>query len=287
MEHLAGRNIDSEFTRGAGKMQALQPPASFFMKKFVIYYVSERTIVDSIVLTKILQKEKTMTKTKRRNFLRNTALTMTGAGIWAAAASSASAQAEPPKVRRIIAVNGSHRAGMTCAAGLKLVLEAAKEADPSLETELIELANIEFNQAVVGADQPDDALTPVLNKIASPECVGFVVASPVYFGLPSGRCVSFFSRFMPLKRAGLLANKIFGAVAAGSSRNGGVETIIQALITSALTLQVVVAVDSVPTSHWGATLWNQNNSIEQDDFGKSTAKNLGIRIAELAAKLGK
>jgi len=228
-----------------------------------------------------------MTDTERRDFLRNTALTMTGAGIWAAAASSASALADSPKARRIIAVNGSHRAGMTCAAGLKLVLEAAKEADPSLETELFELADIDFKQAVVGTDQPDDALTPILNKIASPECVGLIVASPVYFGLPSGRCVSFFSRFMPLKRAGQFTNKIFGAVASGSSRNGGQETVLHALINSALTLQVIVAVDAVPTSHWGATLWNQNNSIEQDEFGKNTAKNLGIRVAELAAKVGK
>jgi len=85
-----------------------------------------------------------MTETKRRDFLRNTAFTMTGAGILAAAASQASAQTEPPKVRRIIAVNGSHRAGMTCAAGLKLALEAAQGADPSLETELFELANNDF-----------------------------------------------------------------------------------------------------------------------------------------------
>ena len=226
-----------------------------------------------------------MSETKRRDFLKNTALAMTGAGI-ITAASSAVAQ-EAPKVRRIIAVNGSHRAGMTCAAGLKIVLEAAKEADPSLETELIELANIDFQQAVVGSNQPDDDLTPVLNKIASPECVGFVIASPVYFGLPSGRCVSFFSRFMPLKGAGVFKNKIFGAVASGGARNGGVELVLQSLINSALTLQVVVAVDGMPTSHWGATLWNQNNSIEQDEFGKNTAKNLGTRIAELAAMIRK
>ena len=228
-----------------------------------------------------------MTETKRRDFLKNTALAMTGAGILTATASNAAAQNATPKVRRIIAINGSHRAGMTCAAGLKIVLEAAKEVDPSLETELIELANIDFQQAVVGADQPDDALTPVLNKIASPECVGLVVASPVYFGLPSGRCVSMFSRFSLLKREGAFKNKVFGAVASGSARNGGVELILQSLIHSVLTLQMIVAVDAVPTSHWGATLWNQNNSIEQDEFGKNTAKNLGIRIAELATMVRK
>ena len=228
-----------------------------------------------------------MTETKRREFLKDTALALTGAGILTVAAANAVAQETSPKVRRIIAINGSHRAGMTCAAGLKIVLNAAKETDPSLETELIELANIDFHQAVVGTDQPDDALTPVLNQIASPDCVGLVVASPVYFGLPSGRCASFFSRLMPLKRAGVFTNKIFGAVASGAARNGGVETILQTLITSALTLQTIVAVDAVPTSHWGATLWNQNNSIEQDESGKNTAKNLGIRMAELAAMVRK
>ena len=228
-----------------------------------------------------------MKETKRREFLKKSALAMTGAGILTAAAANTVAQEMSPKVRRIIAVNGSHRAGMTCAAGLKIVLDAAKEADATLETELIELANIDFSQTVVGTDQPDDALTPVLNKIASPECAALVVASPVYFGLPSGRCVSFFSRFMPLKRDGVFKNKIFGAVASGAARNGGVEMILHALINSALTLQMIVAVDAVPTSHWGATLWNQNNSIEQDEFGKNTAKNLGIRIAELASMVRK
>ena len=222
-----------------------------------------------------------MTETKRREFLRNAALTVTGAGILASTAATASALSAKPGVRRILAINGSHRAGMTCDAGLKLVLESAKAADPSIETELIELAGIDFNQAVVGADQPDDALTPILEKIKSPECVGLVIGSPVYFGLPSGRTVSFISRFMPLKRAGVFKNKVFGAVAVGGGRNGGQETILHALINSALTLQVIVAVDGVPTSHWGATLWNQDNSIEKDDFGKNTAKNLGTRMVEL------
>ena len=232
-----------------------------------------------------------MTETKRRElmrreFLQGTAMTMAGAGLLATT-SSVSAQAVVPPVRRIIAINGSHRAGKTCAAGINLVLEAAKEVDPTLDTELIELAAIDFNQAVVGAAQPDDALTPVLNKIASPETVAIVVASPVYFGLPSGRCVSFFSRLQPLKRAGVFKNKVFGALTSGGARNGGQETVLHALINSALTLQVILAVDGVPTSHWGGTLWNQGDSIEQDEFGKNTAKNLGTRIAELTALVGK
>jgi multimeric flavodoxin WrbA len=218
-----------------------------------------------------------MSETKRRDFLKGTALTMAGGGFLATTASNASAQVEESKIRRIIAVNGSHRANMTTAAGLKLVLESAKEADSSLETELVELANIDFNQLVVGADHPDDALTPVLDKIASPECVGLVIGSPVYFMLPSGRCVSFISRLQPLRRAGVFRNMVFGAVATGAARNGGQEAVLQQLFGSALPFQVLVAVDG----RWGATFWNQGDSIEQDNLGQNAAKYLGIRMAEL------
>jgi multimeric flavodoxin WrbA len=223
------------------------------------------------------EREITMSETKRRDFLKGTALTMAGAGFLATTASNASARIEEPKVRRIIAINGSHRAGMTTAAGLKLVLESAKETDSSLETELIELASIDFNQAVVGGDQPNDAITPVLDKIASPECVGLIIGSPVYFMLPTGRCVSFISRLQPLRRAGVFRNMVFGAVATGASRNGGQEAVLQALFSSALPFQVLVAVDG----RWGASFWNQGDSIEQDNLGQDAAKFLGIRMAEL------
>lgn len=225
-----------------------------------------------------------MNKTPRRDFLKNAALTLAGSAALASTAlAQDSSDKSDPKKRRIIALNTSHRAGMTCAAGLKIVLESVKEHNPDLETELIELAEVDFAQAVVGKDQPEDDLTPILNKIADPRsrCAALVIGSPVYFGLPSGRCVSFISRLMPLKRAGVFQNKTFGALAVGSGRNGGQETILHTLIDSMLTMQMIVAVDAVPSSHWGATLWNQDNSIEKDEFGIATAKNLGKRVVEL------
>lgn len=255
-----------------------------------------------------------MTTHERRDFLKHSVLggaALVGAAQWA---STAQAGLEPnlenPAKRRIIAINSSHRAGMTCAAALKIVLDSIQDHHTQqkknfledrrkrliarypieidsfeFETELIELAELDFNQAVVGADQPKDDLDDVLNKIASPECVGVILASPVYFGLPSGRCVSLISRLMPVKKAGGLADKIFGAVAIGAGRNGGQETVLHALAQSMLTMQMILAVDAMPTSHWGATLWNQDQSIEKDEFGQATARNLGKRIAELAWKL--
>lgn len=221
-----------------------------------------------------------MTQSKRRDFLKNAALTLGAVAGTAALTSQTPAQSTTGK-HKVIGINTSHRAGMTCAVSIKIVLDSIRESNPNLETELIELAGIDFSQAVVGTDQPKDALDDVLAKISSPECIGIVIASPVYFGLPSGRCVSLISRLMPIKKVWGLKNKVFGAVAVGAGRNGGQETILHALANSMLTQQMILAVDAAPTSHWGATLWNQNHSIEQDEFGKATAVNLGKRIAEL------
>ena len=219
-----------------------------------------------------------MTTSKRRDFLRNASFALAGAAMGAVASAQ---DASPPK-RRIIGISTSHRPGMTCAAGLKFVLDSVKTADPSLETELIELADMNIGMAVVGGDQPKDDLDPVLERIAAPECVGIVIASPVYFGLPSARCVAMINRMMPIKKALSLKNKILGLVACGGSRNGGQETVLHALTGSLVAFQMILAVDAPPTSHWGATFWNQKNSIAEDEFGISTAKNLGIRMAELA-----
>jgi multimeric flavodoxin WrbA len=226
-----------------------------------------------------------MSTTQRREFLQNAVL---GTAVLTAAATvhSAAAQEAVPKKRKVLGINTSHRAGKTCAAALQIVLDSVKASDTTLETEFIELAPLNFGIPVVGSTQPKDDLDIILSKIDTPECVALVLATPVYFGLPSARCISLIDRFMPLKRGEKLKNKIFGGVAVGAGRNGGQETLLHALTDSMLTLQMIIANDSVPSSHWGATLWNQNDSIEQDEIGKGTAKNLGHRIAELVKLLG-
>jgi len=99
--------------------------------------------------------------------MKNAAIAMGAVAGTSVLTSDVQAQTTSGK-RRVIGINTSHRSGMTCTAGLKIVLDAAQEADANLETELIELADIEFAQAVVGVDQPKDALDVVLEKIASP-----------------------------------------------------------------------------------------------------------------------
>ena len=202
-----------------------------------------------------------------------------GIGVlsWSSAAQDAAA-----KKRKIIGINGSHRAGKTCAQALGVVFEAIKAADPLLETEIVELASLNIGMLVVGGPQDPDDIDPLLKKIVDPSCVGIVVASPVYFGLPSARLVALIDRMQPLRKDWALKNKIIGLVAVGSGRNGGQETVLHGMNHAFVAQQMILAVDGVPSSHWGATLWNEKDSIMEDGYGVGTAKNLGKRVVELA-----
>ena len=227
-----------------------------------------------------------MSETQRRDFLKQSALTISGVlstgAVAATMTSTVAAQTTAGQKRKIIGINTSHRAGKTCAESLQIVFDAIHAADASLETELLELATMNFGFPVVGGDQPVDDLDGVLTKITAAECVGIVVASPIYFGLPSARCVALIDRLSPIRRVWGLKNKILGLVAVAAGRNGGQETVLHAMANSLVAQQMILAVDGPPTSHWGGTLWNQGDTVAADEQGTATAKNLGTRIAELA-----
>ena len=226
-----------------------------------------------------------MTETQRREFLKTAGVALSGAaGVGALAWSSANAQEGTAKKRKIIGINGSHRAGKTCAQSLGVVFEAIIESDPTLETELVELASLNIGMLVVGGPQPPDDIDTLFEKIVDPGCVGLVIASPVYNGLPSARLVAMVSRLQPLRRAWALKNKVIGLVAVAGARNGGQETILQGMMKAFVAQQMILAVDGVPSSHWGATLWNQKDSVMEDEYGIGTAKNLGTRVAELVKR---
>jgi len=223
-----------------------------------------------------------MAEQQRREFFKTAGAAIGAAGVGTLAWSSANAQVAAAKPRKIIGINGSHRAGKTCAQGIEVVFEGIKAADATLETELIELSTLNIGMLVVGGTQPPDDVDALFAKITDPSCVGLVIASPVYNGMPAARLVAMISRLSPLRSRWALKNKIIGLVAVAGARNGGQETVLQGLMKTFVAQQMILAVDGVPTSHWGATLWNQGDSIAADEFGTNTAKNLGARVAELA-----
>ena len=232
-------------------------------------------------------------KANRRKFLQ-------AAGIGSAATAAIQptlpvASAEPTSAARpvkIIAISGSPRKGKTTAAALRKALEAAKAVEPErIDTELIELADMKLNGNMAAGiplepGQQDDF--PVLaTKLATADVGGIIVGSPVYFGSMTSLCKAFLDRCISLRmRQFALANKVGGAVAVGAVRNGGQELTLQAIQAALMCQEMVVVGDGQPTCHTGATVWNSGkDDISQDEFGMSTVKNLGRRVAEVALRM--
>jgi multimeric flavodoxin WrbA len=100
-------------------------------------------------------------------------------------------------------------------------------------------------------------------------------------------CKAFLDRCISLRaRQFALANKVGGALAVGAVRNGGQELTLQGIQAAMMCQEMVVVADGRPTAHMGATVWNSGkDDITQDEFGMSTVKNLGRRVAEVALRM--
>lgn len=197
---------------------------------------------------------------------------------------------ESPGTKKIIAISTSLRAGKTTAAGLTACLEAAKAQNGELETELIELAGMSI-PAQVAAGMPlkegeTDDFPAIAEKLRAPAVVGLIVGSPVYFNSMSAFCKAFIDRCMAFRREGFqLRNKVFGALAVGGARNGGQELVVSSIQAAFMGQDVIIVGDGMPSGRIGATLWNQNDSIAEDEFGLKTAAGLGRRVAEVAGMI--
>ena len=208
------------------------------------------------------------------------------AGAWG----EESATPEKPAKRKIISVNCSPRAGKTTGAALELVLAAARESRPDIDTELIELGGLSI-PAQLAAGLPlrpgeTDDFPALIPKFMDPSVAAIVVGSPVYFGNMSALCKAFLDRCMVFRKDGFkLANKFAAALAVGSTRNGGQELTVQSIHTALMGQNVIIVGTGQPSVRIGATLWNQDDAIEADEFGKGTARDLGRHLAELIGEL--
>jgi multimeric flavodoxin WrbA len=223
--------------------------------------------------------------TSRRRFL-----AMAGAGAAATTAMSgldARAQDDGGKIK-IIAVACSPRKGKTTATALQVCLDAAKQVEPDrIDTELIELAglSIPWEPAVGLPLEPgrSDDFPAVAAKLSDPSVGAIVVGSPVYFANMSALCKAFLDRCGMFRRQDFaLSGKVGAALAVGGVRSGGQELTIQSVQAALLCQEMIVVGDGRPTGHFGARLWNTgDDDILKDEFGISTAKNLGRHIAEV------
>jgi multimeric flavodoxin WrbA len=215
---------------------------------------------------------------------RRTFLGAAGAAVAAAQAQQAPAAEAKGAGVKIVGLSCSPRPDKTTAQGLKVCLEAAKEAAPGIETELVELAGLDIPVFVPGAPEPED-FKKVAAVLRDPKVKGILVGTPVYFGDMSSLAKAFLDHCIALRKGGFaLAGKVAGVLAVGGARNGGQELTIQSVQAILMCHEMIIVGDGRPTAHRGATLWNQGDDISGDEFGLKTARNLGRRVAEVAAR---
>jgi len=220
----------------------------------------------------------------RRVFLGTVGATAVAASTGQAMA----ADADTPKSGslKILGIACSPRPGKTTAAAVKVALDAAEAVGPAIETELVELAGL--NIPVFDPAAPGSAdFEKVAAKLIDPKVAGIIVGTPVYFGSMSSLCKAFLDQCMALRKKDFaLRNKVAGVVAVGGVRNGGQELAIESVQAALFCQEMIVVGDGRPTAHTGATLLNPGtDDIRGDEFGLSTARNLGRRVAEVALAL--
>ncbi|MCP4108441.1 MAG: flavodoxin family protein [Desulfobacteraceae bacterium] len=195
---------------------------------------------------------------------------------------------------KIIGVSCSPRKKKSTRFALEACLEAAGNAPENVETELIDLAEMKFNGCLAcgkcskkfACAQKDD-FQNIIPVISDPQVGALIIASPVYFGTMTAQAKAFLDRCVIFRRNGtILRNKVGGAIAVGAFRHGGQESTIHAVHGAMLIQDMIIVGDSFNTSHFGGACWSGlPDGYEKDEQGLETVRNLGKRVAEIAAKI--
>jgi multimeric flavodoxin WrbA len=220
----------------------------------------------------------------RRTFMGAVGAATVAAGTPIGAAATEMAAA-PSKRMRVVGISCSPRKGKTTAAALKVCLDAVKEANPAIETELVELAgmNIGVYDPAAAAERQGDFLK-LVPLLSDPAVAGIVIGTPVYFSGMSSLCKAFLDHCMVFRQKSFaLRNKVAGIIAVGSNRNGGQEVTLEAVRASLFCHEMIIVGNGQPAPRAGGTVVNSGDDISGDEFGLSTVKSLGRRIAEVAA----
>lgn len=198
---------------------------------------------------------------------------------------------------KIIGISASARKGKSthflleqC---LQEVVATVQNVGREIETELIDLAALKLNGCVACGKckkgvlcSQDDDFQPMIAKLADPELVGLVIATPVYMGCMSSQAKAFMDRTVLFRRNGFMfKNMLGGAIAVGGSRNGGQELTIQAIHAGMMIHDMVIVGDG---DHFGGAAWGSHpDGYEGDTIGINTAINLGKRMGEVACLIKK
>jgi len=226
----------------------------------------------------------------RRRFLGTAGTVAAASAATSVVLAADSSQPAPRAPIKILGVCCSPRKGKTTATALQVCLEAAKQVADNVSVELIELAGLKI-PGCVAADVPlepgeQDDFPGLVPRLTDPKVAGIIIGTPVYFGNMSALCKAFLDRCIVLRKDFALSGKVGGVVAVGGARNGGQELAIASVQAVLFCHEMLLVGDGRPTGHRGATVWSGcPGGIEKDEFGLSTARNLGRRVAEVALRV--
>ena len=198
---------------------------------------------------------------------------------------------QKPDNIRIIGIACSPRKGKTTAVCLQVCLDAAAQLDPRIEVELIELAEMKIDGALAAglplAPGQKDDFGKLIPKLSDPKVRGIIIGTPVYFGNMTSLCKAFLDRCIAFRKNNFaLSNKVAGVLAVGGARNGGQELTIQSVQAALLCQEMIIVGDARPGARIGATIWNDGKGeVTNDEFGMTTARNLGRRGAVVALQI--
>jgi multimeric flavodoxin WrbA len=201
---------------------------------------------------------------------------------------------------KIVAINGSHRAGKGTASLVELAFEEARAK--GLETELIELSRCDIGFCIgcnrcLGKPEctVQDDMQALYGKMEQAD--GIILASPNYFANVSARMKNFMDRTRPLHMtANALKGKVGGILATSGLASCGGEESVAAMqrwfqIHEILLVQPrpegdVLGIAPLATMFRGYedghVKWRR---IEDDEIGALYARQLGRDMADLIIRL--
>ena len=223
------------------------------------------------------------TELTRRKFVGATATAALAGSLAAITTAHAAASGGAPL--KILGISCSPRKGMTTAKAVQTALDAAKGLDARIVVELIDLGGLSF--AGYSPTPPKDDFTAILPKLQDPAVAGLIIGSPSYFRGLSALCKAFIERCAPLREPKMLLDgKPLGVIATGAFRNGGQELVIEQIQVAMLCFGMI-PVGGRPPAFQGGTVNSTKDSIDSDELGLTTARNTGLRVADIALKLAR
>ena len=191
---------------------------------------------------------------------------------------------------KIVGLCGSPKHGATEYV-LEQALNAVKEYDPTIETELITLAGKNISPCCdCGYCKREkawcilkDDMQELFDKLMQAD--GILVASPVYAMMATPQLHAFCSRMRPVTHCfpGVMRNKFAAAIAVGGTRNGGQETTVSDIIHLFATRTMNIVSNEVG-GYTGGKVWSQDRRAEgaaEDVIGMETVTKLAKKLAEV------